>query len=219
VHRGGLSRRSRSCDHKSPRRVLLSSTATGTRKLRTATPCAVLNASSLAPTVRAKGALSRQKEWRDSESNRGHHDFQGRVTGPGNAQKVLQISGPVSGRAVPRYPWFTVVARGLRTWRAARALFGSFTSWPRAHCCMGPRASARSGATGLLLVVPSGRLLGRRSDACSVSKAVVAGTHAPDRYSECRCPRSLATGGHALVSAQYAKWYVATMGKLMLILF
>lgn len=33
------------------------------------------------------------QKWRDPDSNWGHHDFQGRVTGPARARKVLQIGG------------------------------------------------------------------------------------------------------------------------------
>jgi hypothetical protein len=75
-----------------------------------------------------KATLGRQKtKWRDPESNRGHHDFQGRASGPENTRKVLQIAGWLVGSCAPGYPWLPLVAGGLRTWRAAEVLFASFT--------------------------------------------------------------------------------------------
>src|SRR5664280_315720 len=68
--------------------------------------------------------LSRPKErWRDPDSNRGHHDFQGRDGSLVGAGKVLQIGQPRVGRAARPYLRFPVVAAGLRTWRDPHVLF------------------------------------------------------------------------------------------------
>jgi hypothetical protein len=38
-------------------------------------------------------------------------------------RKALQIGWSLVGRPAPRYPWFTVVPAGLRTWRRRHVLF------------------------------------------------------------------------------------------------
>jgi hypothetical protein len=48
------------------------------------------------------------------------------VSEPRNSRKVLQIGWSQIGRRAPRYAWFPVVARGLRTWRVREVLFKSW---------------------------------------------------------------------------------------------
>src|SRR5664280_1405644 len=80
--------------------------------------------------------LQRLSLWRDPDSNRGHHDFQGRADMPGRDGKALQIGRSQVGRAARRYPWFPVVPGGLRTWRCRHVLFVG-------HRVFGARAPAR----------------------------------------------------------------------------
>jgi len=75
---------------------------------------------SSAPNMPLCGHL---QKWRDSESNRGHHDFQGRVIGAGKTRKVLHIDESRIPRPLRRYPWIPVVPHRLRTWRARHVLF------------------------------------------------------------------------------------------------
>jgi hypothetical protein len=57
------------------------------------------------PQKPKKPAMCRGIEtWRDPDSNWGHHDFQGRVTGAGKARKALQIGGSQIARSPRRYP-------------------------------------------------------------------------------------------------------------------
>jgi hypothetical protein len=57
--------------------------------------------------VRRSGAQYRRgfsERWRDPDSNRGHHDFQGRANLAGKSTKVLQIGWSQIARAPRRYP-------------------------------------------------------------------------------------------------------------------
>src|SRR5450759_415455 len=76
-------------------------------------PNALLGTRSSAPgqrSLRKKGAqMQHLARWRDPDSNRGHHDFQGRVTGAGKARKGPQIGGSQIADALRRYPWIPLV--------------------------------------------------------------------------------------------------------------